>query len=418
MNPPPASSAPARGALIPEASARPGDDPIFVLNAEAERRRRAGEPIVNATLGALMEDDGQLAILPVVQEAFAAVDPRHAAGYAPIAGEPGFLEAVVLDLLGPGPLAEQSVAVATPGATGAIHHAIVNFLEPGQALLTPSYFWGPYEILATQTRRRVETFSMFDARGGFDLAAFEKALSEQVARQGRSLVVLNTPCNNPTGYSLDRGELRGVARIVGELQKQAPVALLLDHAYAKFGRQDERAWSQELAELADPGPLLVAWTVSKSFAQCGARVGALVALCADPAERQRILAALSFSCRGTWSNCNHLGLLAITHLLGDDARRARADRERERLIAFLGERVRAFNQHAAREGLRHPRCEGGFFVTVFAPDAGATARRMRELGVYVVPARGGVRVALCSTPARDVPRLVRALSEGLRPAGA
>jgi hypothetical protein len=41
---------------------------------------------------------------------------------------------------------------------------------------------------------------------------------------------------------------------------------------------------------------------------------------------------------------------------------------------------------------------------------------MRELGVFVVPIPGAVRVALCSTPARDVPRLVQALAEGLRAA--
>ncbi len=416
MNLPPASSAPAGSALIPEASARPGDDPIFALNEEAERRRAAGESIVNATLGALMEDDGSLAILPVVQEAFAAVDARRAAAYAPIAGEPDYLGAVIADVFGTGPLASRAVAVATPGATGAIHHAIVNFLEPGQALLTTSYFWGPYEVLATHTRRRVETFPMFDARGGFDLESFERVLCEQVARQGRALVLLNTPCHNPTGYALERAELRSVARVVGELQKQAPVALLLDHAYAKFGREGEHAWSEELGPLSEQGLLLVAWTVSKSLAQYGARVGALVAATGDPSQRQRIFGALSFSCRGTWTNCNHLGMLAVTDLLADPVRRSRADRERGRLIAFLGERVSAFNQHAARALLRHPRYEGGFFVTVFTPDAQATARRMRELGVYVVPSRGAVRVALCSTPAREVPRLVDALAEGLRAA--
>jgi hypothetical protein len=33
-----------------------------------------------------------------------------------------------------------------------------------------------------------------------------------------------------------------------------------------------------------------------------------------------------------------------------------------------------------------------------------------------VPIQGAVRVALCSTPARDVPRLVEALAEGARAA--
>jgi hypothetical protein len=38
---------------------------------------------------------------------------------------------------------------------------------------------------------------------------------------------------------------------------------------------------------------------------------------------------------------------------------------------------------------------------------------MREEGVYAVPLDGALRVALCSTPAREVPRLVRALREGI-----
>ena len=43
--------------LIPRAAGLIGDDPIFALNAEASRRIRAGEDIVNSTLGALLDDE-------------------------------------------------------------------------------------------------------------------------------------------------------------------------------------------------------------------------------------------------------------------------------------------------------------------------------------------------------------------------
>src|SRR6185503_11498213 len=132
------------------------------------------ESVVNATLGALMEDDGRLAILPSVAEALGRVDLRQSAAYAPIAGEPRFLAAVVRDLFGAGPLAAHAVAAATPGGTGALHHAIVNFLEPGQALLSTNYFWGPYQTLASHTRRAIETFEMFEPNGRFNLTAFEE----------------------------------------------------------------------------------------------------------------------------------------------------------------------------------------------------------------------------------------------------
>jgi len=404
--------------LIPSAAGRPGDDPIFALNAEARRRAAAGELIVNATLGALMEDDGTLAVIPCVIEALGRVPIQKAAAYAPIAGDASFLEAVIGDVYADPALAAQTVAAATPGGTGALYHAITNFLEPGQALLTTSYFWGPYQTIATHTGRRLESFEMFAASGGFNLQAFEEALARMLERQGRALVFLNSPCHNPTGYSLDEREWEALAGIVQRAGERAPVALLVDLAYARFGSKSSQGWTRHVARMSSSATVLVAWSASKSYAQYGARVGALLATHPDPDERARIGSALSFACRGTWSNCNHLGLLAIAELLSEPALHARADSERARLIRLLDERVAAFNREASRAGLVYPRYEGGFFVSVFTGDPERTAARMREEGVFVVPLKeksgGAVRVALCSTPAKDVPRLVAALGRATR----
>lgn len=413
----PIALSPAASYLIADARQRPGDDPIFALNAEAQRRARAGESIINATLGALMEDDGRLAVMPSVFEAFAAVPQERAAAYAPISGEPRFLAAVIRDLFGRSAMGDSSVAVATPGGTGALHHAIVNFLEPGQALLTTDFYWSPYKTIADHTRRRVETFEMFDAVGRFHADAFERALQRQCDAQGRALVILNSPCHNPTGYSLDAREWQQAAAALRAAATKAPVALLVDLAYARFGAFGSDAWVREVEPLLGEVLLLAAWTASKAFTQYGSRIGALVAVHPDADERLRIRSALGFSCRGTWSNCNHLGMLAITDMLEKPELRVRAETERARLVSLLGDRVVAFNSAAHRAGLLFPRYEGGFFVTVFTRDAEVTARTMRDSGVFVVPLTGAVRVALCSTPARDVPRLVDALAQGVRAAG-
>ena len=404
--------------MIPEAQARPGDDPIFALNGEANRRAQAGEHVINATLGALMEDDGSLAIMPSVADALRNVSLAHAAAYAPIAGDPPFLKAVIADLFGGTALEGQAVAVATPGGTGAVHHAIVNFLEPGESLLTSSYYWGPYRIMASHTRRGLATFPMFGADGRFDLEAFETGLMELAGRQERVLVIFNSPCHNPTGYTLHEGEWNEAVRILRAAARRAPVAFLNDHAYAKFGGQQERSWIDQAADMVGEVTLLVAWTVSKSFALYGARVGALVAVHPDADERRRLFNALSYSCRGTWSNCNHLGLLAIERLLTDPELKARSIADRERLVEMLAARVAIFNEHAAKAGLHYPRYEGGFFVSVFTPDAEATAAKARERGVFVVPIQGAVRLALCSTSGAQIPEVVAAVAEGIRATGA
>jgi aromatic-amino-acid transaminase len=414
----PAQEAPVSNSRLARDSAdRPGDDPIFALNAEAERRARAGEHVLNSTLGSLMDESGRLAVMPSVFEAFGRVDPARAAGYAPISGPPAFLAAVVADLLDKSPLAEAAVAAATPGGTGALHHAIVNFLEPGEKLLTTSYYWGPYATLATHTRRSLATFEMFRSGGGLDTAALERALRRLQSEQSRSLVVLNTPCHNPTGYSFDAGDWERVTALLARAAEVAPVTLLLDLAYAKFAGTRSVDWRRAIEPLLGHVTLLFAWTASKAFAQYGARVGACVAVEADRGERERIKNALGFSCRGTWSNCNHLGMLAVTELLTDPALRARADGEREGLRALLQERVRLFNELASRARLDFPRYEGGFFVAVFTPDARRTAEVMSQDGVYVVPLERAVRIAICATPLAEVPRLVQSLERGVRAAG-
>src|SRR4051812_34137277 len=136
--------------LIPSRTTRPSDDPIFALNAEANARKARGEAIVNATVGALLGDDGQLAILPTVVEALREVPARQAATYAPLAGPPSFCSAVVSELFDSSPLAQHAVAVATMGGTGALRHAFANFLEPKQALLTTSLYWTPYATIAEE----------------------------------------------------------------------------------------------------------------------------------------------------------------------------------------------------------------------------------------------------------------------------
>lgn len=400
--------------MIPDVRNRPGDDPIFSLNSEAVERARSGEKVINATLGALFADDGTLAIMHSVIDALREVPPERAAAYAPIGGPRDFLKAVLDDLYGGHALHGQSVAAGTPGGTGALYNAIQNFTEPGQSLLTSSFYWSPYGILADHARRGLETFSMFTADGDFDVESLARAIDGQLTGQGRSLVVLNTPCHNPTGFSLDDREWKDTIEVLRAASEKGPLALCLDYAYAEFAASRDGRWKDHVAELVDRVTLLVAWTASKSFTQYGARVGALVASHADPDERERLENALVYTCRGTWSNCNHMGMSAVADALTKPELRARLDTERDDLRALLADRVEVFNRHAEGSSLRYPRYEGGFFVSCFTDDARGVAERCKERGLFVVPLQGAVRVALCSVPVDDIPLLVEILDGAVR----
>jgi aromatic-amino-acid transaminase len=397
--------------VIPSHQGRPSDDPIFALNREATERKARGETVVNATVGALLHDDSKLAILPTAARAVHEVTAEEWATYAPIAGSQDFLNAVIADIFKDEPeMRACAVAAATPGGTGALRHAIANYLEAGQALLTTSFFWGPYQTLADEGERRVATFSMFAADGSIDVEALDRALATQIAEQKRVLFFLNDPCHNPTGYSMRPDEWRAVVERLLARANEAPITLLVDMAYFAYNANDPRAFLKELRPLLGKVGLLFAWSASKTFTHYGLRVGAIVACVPDAAARAATDAAFSYSCRGTWSNCSRGGMKAVTRLLTDSALASACERERDELKALLGARVAAFNELAPKRSLRYPRYEGGFFVTVFADDAQDRAGRMKEKGVFVVPAKGALRVALCSVAAKDVERLVDALA--------
>jgi aromatic-amino-acid transaminase len=368
-------------------------------------------------MGALMDDECKLAIMPSVCEALLRVPLDRAAGYSPIAGPAPFLEAIISDLFGDSPLAAQSVAAATPGGTGAIYHSVVNFLEPGQNALTTDYFWGPYSVITEHAGRGIDTFNMFGEDGRFDLDAFATGIDRHIAEQGRALILLNFPCHNPTGYSLDEAEWAAVAEVVRFAGERAPVATVYDCAYLRFADPASDHWLHAIETMLETGTVLVAWTASKTFAQYGARIGALVAMHQDADERQRLSNAMTYSCRATWSNCSHHGQLAITELLTDPDLKARAKAEREDMIVMLRSRASVFDTNAREAALNVPRYEGGFFVAVFTPDGEKTAEVMRDEGVYVVPMEGAVRVALCCTPEAQIPRIVEALRIGVDAAG-
>ncbi|MEO7999845.1 MAG: hypothetical protein ABI852_20495, partial [Gemmatimonadaceae bacterium] len=126
--------------LLPERQNLNGGDLIFTLNSAAQKRAAAGESVINATVGALLDDNGKLVVLQSIMEQYALLTPPEIAPYAPIAGDAAYVLALVQRHWPT--LASSGVSVATPGGTGALSVSIHNLLEPGDTLLCAAPFWG------------------------------------------------------------------------------------------------------------------------------------------------------------------------------------------------------------------------------------------------------------------------------------
>jgi len=394
--------------LIPTRRDFPADDPIFALNAEAQARKAAGESILNATVGVLLDEAGQLVVHETVMDLWRGLGAMDVAPYAPIAGDPAFLKALVqrywptLDGAG--------AACATPGGSGALSLSLRNFLEPGQALLTTAPYWGPYATMAGENGMRVETAPWPAVGQALDAAAWDRGLRAQMKVQGRVMVWLNEPCHNPSGRSLsaaDRATLTGLLRDVSAL---GPVTLLLDLAYLDYTREPEAvaAALKDYAALGSEGRVLVgaAMSLSKAMTLYGGRGGALAfPWCDDPA----LQAALTQSSRGTWSNCPRAPQALLLRLARDGKAQARLAAEHRHWSEVLAARALALDEALEAEGMAAFRWTGGFFVTAPAADPEAACEGLKAEGVFTVPLPEGLRVGLCSMRRDEASRLAHAL---------
>ena len=116
----------------------PKEDKIFGISgrAKAAIAAKGKDNVINATIGALLDDEGKLIVLSSVDEAVKSLTPAEYAEYAPIAGTPAFKEAIVKAALGDYQPKGYVGVVASLGGTGSLRNAIANYSCPGDKFLT------------------------------------------------------------------------------------------------------------------------------------------------------------------------------------------------------------------------------------------------------------------------------------------
>lgn len=391
--------------IMAEANSRviSGEDKIFGINKKAQEMiaRVGKENVANATVGALLEDNGKLVVLSSVVEVLKGLSPEDFAEYAPISGLPSFLEAaskaVFLEETPSGYLG----AVATPGGTGAIRNTVQNYTKRGDAILTSDWYWSPYKTIAEELERTLETFSTFDEQNQFNHSSFEQKVKEILNRQNRLTIILNTPAHNPTGYSLSVSDWERVLSVLSVAGKdpEKKVVLLVDVAYLDFAGdpKEYRAFLSLFHNLPEHLLVLFAFSMSKSFTMYGMRGGALICLSGDKEVVEEFKVVNAFSNRGTWSNGNRSAMVALARIYQDEALLAKVISEREVARTMLTSRGHAFMEAANAVNLSTCPYDSGFFVIVNCENPDAVSEALFDDGIFTVPFNNkGLRVSIAS----------------------
>lgn len=405
--------------LAPHAQDKIFPDNIFAVNALAkETAKRIGfENIVNGSIGVLLDDDAQLVLLDSVDEASKTLAPIDISPYAPIAGVPEFREDVMDYLLGDQRNAIPTECIATAGATGAIRILLWNALEPGQSILTHDHFWSPYGGIARDMGLNLTFFPTVNAAGNFNVQGAIEGIEHLFTKQDRVVLIINTPCHNPTGISLrseDVAELKSSLVDLATTHPDKTVFLLIDGAYWEFGDpQANHDLLQTFRTLPDNLVFTFAFSIAKSLTRYGMRVGALLMACNDQAGLTTFKDTLVSSIRGTWSNTNRFGQALFCKLYRDEALWAKLLAEQAAVAKLCNDRGQLFKQEAEAAGVPLMPYHRGFFATIPQDDPAALASRLQEDHLYFVPLKLGVRIAFCAIPSQRIPGLAAKIASRL-----
>lgn len=396
-------------------------DAIFGAAAACKEAtlKHGKDKVTNATIGVMLDDNEELITLPTIEKVFKEIPMKELVAYAPISGIPDYLKAAEnLTFAACRPEGYTS-AVATAGGTGAIHHAIMNYAEIGEKVLTSDWFWGTYNVICVEQGKKLQNFTLFDENRNFNFASFKENVEDILKVQESILIILNTPAHNPTGFKLTEDDWDKVLDLLKTYAAKGKKAVVLtDIAYIDYaGEKNEvRSFMKKFGNLPENILGLFSFSMSKGYTFYGQRTGALVAVSSKKEVIEEFNEIMKYSSRACWSNINRGAMELLLRVQNDAAVYKAFEDDREAAHKLIQARGDLFMKEARECNLPALPYTGGFFLSVPTDNPQKVADLLHEDLIYAVPLKLGVRVAVCSVPIKKISGMAEKMNNALKKA--
>lgn len=391
-------------------------DNVFsiVSLAKKDKQENGDENVVDATIGSLYGEDGQLVALDEVFNHYDAIDHKIKAAYASsFTGNPDYREAVWNWVKQDENINLAHSVIATPGGSGAVSMSIETFLDSNETLIIPNIAWGNYALMASNNNINVKKYEMFED-DHFHLSSFKETVLEVSKQQERICIIINDPCHNPTGYSMSEEEWKAVIDFLNEVSKTNPVILLDDIAYIDYSYDllHSRKYMNQFNHISDNVMVVVAFSCSKALTSYGLRCGAAVVMAQNEENVREAEIFMEKKARSTWSNIPNAAMSNFVWITstGKDA----FLKEKQTYIDLMKERSSIFLKEANEVSLDCYPYKEGFFITLKMKDNDYRDKFHQECmkeHIYTVAVNQGIRVAVCSLPVKKVYGLAKKMKE-------
>ena len=375
-------------------------DAIFNISKECKEAidKKGRDKVIDSTLGTLIDDDGNIIAFDSVYDALKDMDNDAIASYGAIEGDKEYLNLLVDNCFGPYKPDAYIRSVATAGGTGAVRHSIWTFLNQGDYVISPNWYWPAYATMCEEFDREFKTYEFLDEDFNFNLEEFTKSLDLALEERDRALCIFNSPANNPTGFTIDDNMWD---RILDVIKKRAQagkyITILLDVAYIEFaGDGSQKKFFEKFSSLPENIITTVAYSMSKSYTAYGIRAGACIIISSSEDIANRAFNSMKHSNRAIWSNITHAGMNILVDIESDEEKKKSYENELESNRKLLQRRADAFVDSAKEVDLVHLPYFGGFFISIPCDNSKEVAQKLKEKDMYIVANKNGLRFAVCA----------------------
>ncbi len=386
----------------------PNNDPVFKIVAMAMKDilENGKENVINASLGALFDEEEKLVCYPSVFNYLNQLENSKKAKYASaFSGNLNYQKDIYNWLTKNINLNLHYNVMASSGGTGAISLTLLASLNQGDTFLIPNIAWSSYQFMAEQFQFKTAKYNILKDNK-FDIEDFKKQCLKLVGKQERIVVIINDPCHNPTGFTLSQEEWREIIEFVDDCSKTTPFIILNDIAYIDYSTKDEPyKFMEEFNNISDNTIIVSAFSLSKSLTSYGLRCGAAVIFAKNQKDTDEVFFVFEKLARSIWSNVNNGAMETFSYIANEGNEQYL--KEKQYYIDLLKKRSDLFIKEAEACGLKHYRYDEGFFITLMV-DKEIQEKFHQELiknHIYTVSIEGGIRIAICSLTIEKIKNL-------------
>lgn len=379
---------------------------ILNIASEAKKAKEKDFKIINATLGTFYNEEGKFTSYSTVKGIVDSLEDDKYYSYSPIDGGKDYHNAVLKwvfrNQVDEFCALTNIKVVSTPGGTGAVFASLMESLNVDEEVLIADLCWEPYLDMVSFNKFKAKRYSMFDSKMKFNISDCIKKADEIILKQNKLVWILNDPCNNPTGYTIELNEFKKIIEYLSTLK--VPVYLIYDIAYSDYclNSTEQLEKLKLLSSLKSNITTFIAFSASKTFCTYGIRLGAQIIMSQDKLKVQELYSKSCEIGRTHWSNISTSGINMLVKLVNDKVLLDNFRNELQLNKEILIKRINVFLNEANAVGLRVYKSDGGFFLNVPTVNPVSVYEKMRKNGVYVVPLETSIRIAVCSVSIEEM----------------